>query len=203
MGMRWVFSLLLAASLGACAPAPANMPATQASEVLARFAAGSASANVCTPEGRAVLRGAVRAYGQEMSMNGVAWPMMPGFGASEALNSVDVSVLVAFAAGFVEVSDLHGPARRFARRLSFTQWPEIRSMRDATRVACDEVVALQQAAARVVIETERLRLMTQRAGGALNGDRVRRQHDRVERAHLAMQQIAAQVQARMDAANPA
>jgi hypothetical protein len=201
--MRWVFSLLLAVSLGACAPAPANMPATQASEVLARFAAGSMSANVCTPQGRAVLRGAVRSYGQEMSVNGVAWPMMPGFGASEALNSVDVSVLVAFAGGFVEASDLRGPARRFARHLTFAQWPELRSMRDATRVACDEVLSLQQAAARVVIETERLRQMTEFAGGALNGDRVERQHERVERAHVAMQQIAAQVQARMDAANAA
>lgn len=181
------------------------MPASQASEVLARFAAGSASMNVCTPEGRAVLRGAVRSYGEEMSVNGVAWPMMPGFGASatEALNLVDVSVLVAFAAGFVETSDLHGPARRFARRLAFTQWPEIRSMRDATRVACTEVVALQVAAARVVIETERLRQMTERAGGSLTGERVERQHDRVERAHVAMQQIAAQVQARLDAANAA
>jgi hypothetical protein len=179
------------------------MPAARASEVLARFAAGTGAAvNVCTPEGRAMLRGAVRSYGAEMSVNGVAWPMMPGFGveAPDALNSVDVSVLVAVAAGFVEASDLHGPARRFARHLAFMQWPEIRDLRSATRVACDEVVELQQAAARVVLETERLRQMTERADGARNGDRVRRQHDRVERAHVAMQQIAAQVQARMDAA---
>lgn len=189
-------------SLGACAPGPANMPATQASEVLARFAAGSATANVCTPQGRAMLRGAVRSYGQEMSVNGVAWPVMPGFGAAD-LNSVDVSVLVAFAAGFVESSDLHGPARRFARQLAFTQWPEVRSMRDASRVACDEVVALQLAAARVVIETERLHQMTERAGGSISGERVQRQNERVERAHVAMQQLAAQVRTRVDAANAA
>lgn len=189
-------------SLGACAPAPVAMPATQASEVLAQFAAGvSARVDVCTAEGRSVLRGAVRSYGAEMSANGVAWPAMPGLGdaAPDVLNAVDANVLVALAAGFVEASDLYGPARRWAGRLAFMQWPEIRDLSGATRVACHEVVELQQAAARVMIETERLRQMGERAGG----ERMRRQHERVERAQVAMEQVAAQVQARVEAARAA
>ncbi|MBC7769147.1 MAG: hypothetical protein H7124_10205, partial [Phycisphaerales bacterium] len=58
-------TLIVAAALGssACAPSPVSMPATQASEVLELFAAGTPPGDVCTPQGRALLRGAVRAYG--------------------------------------------------------------------------------------------------------------------------------------------
>jgi hypothetical protein len=178
------------------------MPAAHASELLELFAAGSSgTVDVCTPEGRATLRGAVRAYGAEMVANGVAWPSLPAVSdAPDQFNKVDVSVFVAFAAGFVEASDLNGQARQIARELSFAQWPELRDMRQAARVACPEVVALQQAAARAVLETERLRLMADGAPrSAEAADRLRRQHERTERAHLQMQQLAAQVQARLHA----
>ncbi len=180
------------------------MPAAEASELLARFAAGSGRADVCTTEGRAVLRGAVRAYGAEMSANGVAWPMIPSFGGDpDAVSAVDVSVLIATAAGFVEASDFHGPARGMVNHLAFAQWPEIRGMREAARVACDEVVELQQAAARFVMESERFRELAERAqhrGGAALAERLQRQSARVERAQAQMQTMAAEVQARMNAA---
>jgi hypothetical protein len=199
--MRRALASVLVLATAACAQAPVRMPAAEASELLARFAAGSGRADVCTAEGRAVLRGAVRAYGAEMSANGVAWPMIPALGGDpDALSSVDVSVLVATAAGFVETSDFHGPARRMARQLSFAQWPEVRGMRGAADVACAEVVSLQQAAARLVFETQRLDQMADRGGSGRSADRLRRQHDRVERAHVQMQQSAAALQNRMDQA---
>ena len=182
------------------------MPAAEASELLARFAAGSGSADVCTDEGRAVLRGAVRAYGAEMQANGVAWPAIPGMGGdSNALSTIDVSVLIASAAGFVDASDFHGPARQMIGRLSFAQWPEIRSMRQAARVACPDVVQLQQAAARFVLESERLHDMAERAENARNSqravERLQRQSVRVERAQVQMQTVAAVVQSRLNEAS--
>jgi len=61
----------------ACAPAPASMSAGEASERLARFAASPAD-DACTPQGRAMLREAVRVYGAAMEEAGVAWPELPG-----------------------------------------------------------------------------------------------------------------------------
>ena len=167
------------------------MPASHASEVLERFAAGAAEADVCTPNGRAMLRGAVRAYGAAMNANGVAWPAAGG----DQLNGVEASVLVAFSAGFVEASDFYGPARAALTQLAFTQWPEVRGMRTATRVACSEVASLQQAAARLVVETARLRQMP-----VSQPDRLQRQRERVARARMQMQQQAALVSARVGAA---
>jgi hypothetical protein len=203
--MRRALASVLVLATAACAQAPVRMPATEASELLARFAAGSGSVDVCTDEGRAVLRGAVRAYSAEMQANGVAWPMIPAMGGDpNALSNIDVSVLIAFAAGFVDASDFHGQARQLVGRLSFAQWPEIRSMRQAARVACPDVVQLQQAAAQFVLESERLAEMAVRAENARNGarvaDRLQRQSVRVERAQVRMQTMAAVLQTRMDAA---
>ncbi len=187
--MLRVIVLTLLAAVSACGPAPALMPATRASEVLERFAAGMGG-DVCTPGGRAELRGAVRAYGAAMNANGVAWLVD-----DDELNGVEASVLVAFTAGFIEASDIRGPARAAIDQLAFAHWPEVRGMRHARRTACTEVVALHRAAARVVVETERLRRMAN-AGS----ERLRRQHQRIERAHMQMQQQAALVSARVDAA---
>jgi hypothetical protein len=138
-----------------------------------------------------------------MQANGVAWPTIPAMGSDpNALSTVDVSVLIAFAAGFVEASDFQGQARQLVGRLSFAHWPEIRSMRQAARVACADVVQLQQAAAQFVFESERLRQMAERAEGRSSvrtAERLHRQSVRVERAQVQMQTVAATVQARMDA----
>lgn len=202
--MRRALASVLALTVAACAQAPVRMPAAEASELLARFAAGSGSADVCTDQGRAVLRGAVRAYGAEMEANGVTWPTVPGMGdGANTLGAIDVSVLIAFTAGFVDASDFHGPARQLVGRLSFAQWPEIRSMRQAARVACPDVIQLQQAAARFVLESERLRDMADSAGSSRSQralERLQRQSVRVERAQVQMQTVAAVVEVRMDEA---
>jgi len=176
------------------------MPATEASEVLERFAGGSAI-DVCSADGRARLRGAVRAYGAELNANGVAWPAVPGAVGSEgALNGTDASVVIAFAAGFVEVSDFHGPARRLVSQISFAQWPQIRDLRAAADVACQDVVALQRAAAHMLMESERYDEMLGRdRSGAADQERLRRQAQRVERARFQMDDAAAVVAARMEA----
>ena len=150
-------SILTAALLvGACAPAPVMMPATQASEVLERFAAGNAPGDICTAQGRALLRGAVRAYGAAMAEAGETWPNAPAFGrAAESITSVEVMVMISVASGFVEMSDLRGPARALAGQMTFAHWPSVRDLRRASEVACPELVQLQQTASRFVMERER------------------------------------------------
>lgn len=189
----------LAAALSACAPAPVQMPAAQASEVLNLFAAGRGPANICSADGQALLRGAVRAYSREMTRSGVTWPVAPDdAGEARNLTNVDVSVMIAFAAGFVKAGDFHGSPRLLMNQLALTHWPEIRSMRLAAREACEEVVALQQAAATFVMESTRYRDMTSydRSSGG-DAERLRRQTVRMQRAEERMRDNAAIVQARM------
>ncbi|MGD9964987.1 MAG: hypothetical protein AB7T59_00540 [Hyphomonadaceae bacterium] len=193
--------LVLAAALSACAPAPVRMPAAQAAEVLNLFASGRGPASLCSTGGRAVLRGAVRAYSREMQLSGVAWPAMPGLESDAGqLNQVDVSVLVAFAAGFVEAGDFRGAQRLFLNQLALIQWPEIRTMRLAAAEACQDVADLQRAAATFVIESTRYQQMTERSSSA-RGDteRLQRQSVRLQRAAARMQDVAAIVEARAGA----
>jgi len=180
------------------------MPAAQAAEVLNLFAAGRGPADICSADGRATLRGAVRAYGREMQEAGVAWPAIPGAaGETQNVTALDVSVMVAFAAGFVETGDFQHPARRFMTGLTFAQWPEIQSMRMAAREACEDVAALQQAAARVVIEQTRLADMVRSAERNNHGvetvNRLRRQSAMLDRARAHMEEQAAILQVQMDA----
>lgn len=200
--MRRVLGIALAATMCACAPAPPRMAPTDAIELLERFAAGAATIDICTPDGRLQLRGAVRSYGKEMQASGVEWPNLPAPGeAPDNLNAVDITVLIAFASGFIEASDLRGPARLLAGRLTFAHLPEIRDLREAARVACGEVAALQQAAARYVIEAERFERLRERAernGGERARERARRQAERAHRALQQMNQLTAAVEARLD-----
>jgi hypothetical protein len=90
-------------------------------------------------------------------------------------------------------------------QLSFDEWPEIRRMRAAARVACEDVVALQQAAAHYLVERAR---MAEMAGGAKgigqhaeSAERLQRQSVRVARAEMQMNDMAAAVEARMDEAD--
>jgi hypothetical protein len=197
--MKRALIIALAAGLSACAPTPVQMPAARASEVLSLFAAGRGPANVCSANGRALLRGAVRAYSREMAQAGVNWPgMLNADGEREELTSVDVSVMIAFAAGFVKAGDFQGAPQIMLNQLALREWPEIRSIRLAARDACEEVVALQQAAASFVVESTRYREMTSRErSGRGDAERLRRQSVRTQRAHQRMQDRAAVVQARM------
>lgn len=196
--MKVGLGFAVAAALCACAPAPVQMPAARAAEVLTLFAAGAGPANICSSDGRALLRGAVQAYSREMAQANVAWPVIPrGSEESENVTSVDISVMIAFAAGFVEAGDFQAQVRGMLTHLTINQWPEIQSMRDAASVACEDVRALQQAASGFVVEQSRMAQMVHGARGR-DGDRVRRQSVRLERAETRMHEAAAIVAARMN-----
>ena len=171
----------------ACAPAPQPMAASEASEHLERFAAGSGD-DVCTAEGRALLRGAVRAYGAELARAGVAWPT---FRDGEVLHRTDVAVAVAFAAGIVDASDFQGKARSAISRFTSAHWPQLGDLRMAARLACTQALELQQAAARVAAEMERY----ERLSGRGDPERLRRQRERLERAQAQLQALANAVEA--------
>lgn len=91
------------------------MPASEAGAWLERFAASAAPDNVCTPQGRATLRGAVRAYGRAMAEGGQVWPNIAAIGQEpNAITAVEASVMIAAASGLVEVPTC--AARRAAWR---------------------------------------------------------------------------------------
>ena len=194
---------LMAACLAAtaCAPAPVRMTASEASERLERFASGSLAADVCTPGGRAVLRGAVRAYSAAMAQAGVAWPALPESAEEGQLRNLDVAVVVAFAAGLVERSDIDMAARA---RLAPIGGVDLLNLRAAGRVACAEVLQLQQAASRVVAELDRYqRLAARDAAGRRDRERLVRQRQRLEQAQADMQRLAAFVQEEVEMARRA
>lgn len=179
----------LAAGLLACACAPSTQPmaASDASEHLARFAAG-ATDDLCTPEGRSRLRGAVRAYGAELARAGVAWPAV---GEGDVARGEDVAVAIAFAAGLVKASDFQGGARDAVDRFVSTHLPHFRDMRFAARAACGQIVELQQAATRFAAEMERYQRMSMRA----DPERLRLQQERLQNAKAQLEALGMAVQA--------
>lgn len=190
-----MFRIVLAAcalAVSACAPAPVPMAATDASELLERFAAGSAPFDVCTPVGRAELRGAVRAYSAAMDEAGEPWPNLPGLGDERAsLNSVEVAVVIAVASGFVETTDLRGPARMLAGRMQLAHWPSISDLRRASRVACPELLELQQAASRFVMERDRYAVFAERENRSERASRSMARHAERMQAQLERMQVLA------------
>lgn len=195
--MRTLF-LSLALIVSACGEAPTAMRASQASLLLEQFAAGAAPADLCTAEGRAMLRGAVRAYGAAMSDAGEAWPAAPQ--GSDGLGNVEAMVLVAAASGFVEPTDFRDHASILVERVVFAHWPELRGMRDGVRVACNEMVDLQISAARFVLESDRYERLFQLGPASADARTTQRQALRVERARMAMNAQAAAVEQRIEAA---
>ncbi len=183
----------------ACAPSPAAMTASEASEHLERFASGAPRVDVCTPGGRAVLRGAVRAYGAELARAGVEWPTLSSD--SGLLRSADVAVAVAFAAGFIESSDFQAQARRDVSRFALLQWPHLRDMRAAARVACAQVLELQAAASHLATETTRYRRMLARAEqSSADAERLRLQRARLSYAEAQLEALANVIQREIEAA---
>lgn len=182
-----------AAAALACACAPAPMAASEAGEHLARFAAGTIDGDVCTPEGRTLLRSAVRGYGAELARAGVAWPALPND--EETLRSADMAVAFAFAAGLLEASDFQASVRRDIRRLALIHLPQLSDMRAAAHVACSEVAELQQAALRFAEEAARhTRMLASVESGRVDPERLRRQRERLENARGQVEALAAAIQ---------
>lgn len=195
-----VLILGLVLVVSACGQAPTTMRASQASLVLEQFAAGGAPADLCTAEGRAMLRGAVRAYSAAMADAGEAWPAASQ--GDDGLGNVEAMVLVAAASGFVEPADFRDQASILVERIVFAHWPELRGMRDGARVACNEMVDLQISAARFVLESDRYERLFQlgpASADARTTYRAERQALRVERARTLMNTQAVAVEQRIEA----
>lgn len=196
-----IFIVGLALIAGACGQAPVSMRASEASVLLEQFAAGAGPADLCTPHGRALLRGAVRAYGAAMHEAGEAWPAAPEQAAREGLGGVEAMVLVASASGFIEPTDLSGQASALVDRIVFAHWPQLREMRAGTQVACNEMMEFQLSAARFVLESDRYERIFQfgpASADARTQGRAEIQARRVERARAVMQVHAALVSQRME-----
>ncbi len=198
--MKKVLTAACAAmALAACGALPAPMAASEASALLARFAAGES--DVCTREGRDNLRRAVRAYGRVMEENGVVWPQFnPDAQRPEGRSALDLAVLTAFSAGFVDRGDLVAAAQRTAEDVARDHLGEVTQLRGAERQACAEVAALQHKAVRYMAAVERqeaLRVYAERGGASYDLARVH--YDAVRRSHVEMQMALHAVRARLGA----
>lgn len=194
--MRWeilAMSALALSASGACAPGPARMPASEAGAWLEHFAASAGPENICTPEGRATLRGAVRAYGQAMAEGGEVWPNVSDTDAN-SITAVEASVLTAARSGLVELSDLIGPARAMADELAPV--PALPNVQQMTDVACGDLVQLQQTAVRLILERERYKILAERAARQLDeraAEQLSRQAERLQRSMTEIEMITERV----------
>jgi hypothetical protein len=158
----WV---LLACALVACAPVGPPLTAEEAQTTLADFARGRAPADVCTPEGRALLRSAVRTHSKAQADAGVAWPDMSRLmnDDSASFDNLDAFVIASVAAGFIEPSDLQGPARTISGFFQASYGAEFGDLRRSAQHACTEVFELHQIAARAAVEERRYAQARERA----------------------------------------
>lgn len=194
--MRGILMTIGVAATAACAPTPSRIPADEARAAIEQFAAGTQHFDVCTPEGRAVLRGAVRSYSEAEAAEGRVWPTVPVGDERAPLDAVNGSVLVAVAAGFAEVNDLRGDAQAQYRLLALENWFQMRDVRLASRLACDDMLRLQQLGSRLVVEAQRYERM--RGSGVTSSTRIQRQHQRVEALRQELGQVLQRIRARMD-----
>lgn len=176
------------------------MPASEAGAWLEHFAASASPENICTPEGRATLRGAVRAYGQAMAEGGEVWPNVSDTDAN-SITAVEASVLTAARSGLVELSDLIGPARAMADELAPV--PALPNVQEMTDAACGDLVQLQQTAVRLILERERYKILAERAARQLDEratEQLSRQAERLQRSmteiEIITERVIEQVEAR-------
>lgn len=162
--MRRAVVAVLCIATTACAPPLPEFTATDARDVLERFAVGQAPADLCEPEGRLMLRGAVRSYARAMEESGQPWPNIRTLGEGDTAGptGIDVLTLAALGAGFIEPNDLRGPTRILARHISRAYNGDLSDVRRAVEIACPEVVELQQVLARAFIEDQRFEARMER-----------------------------------------
>lgn len=198
--MRHAIFAAAALALAGCGPAPMN--ALEAAQVLEAFTAGSGP-DVCDAAGRGQLRGAVRAYGEAMTENGQDWPaLVEPDKTQQPLTAVEISVMISFAAGFVHATDLPRAARGRAQRLMLEHLPHMMRLRRVGVEHCTEVVSMQRAASRYMLEMERMKHAVESArrnGGEGAVALLLHQNAVIRRAQEDMQIAAAAIEARMEA----
>lgn len=196
-------ALILASALAfaaACSPSP-DMPADEAYGVLEDFAQGDAPADVCTDEGRALLRRATRAYARAQSG---AWPDVQAMIESdgESASPAEMLVLGALSMGFVEPSDVRGPAGAFAGMVSATDFRgDIRDFRAAVEFACSEMFELQQEAARLSLMNQQYQRAMQSAErrSPERVEEVRRRYaNRIENARRRIERLSDDLQDKLE-----
>jgi hypothetical protein len=189
----------------ACAPALPSISQTEARAVLERFAAGQAPVDVCEPEGRALFRGAVRSYARAMAESGQPWPNIStlGEGDSAGPTGIDVMVLGALGAGFIEPNDIRGPTRILARHIARAYNADLSDVRRAVEIACPEVVEMQQVLARAYIEDQRFeaRMARERDRRSERVERYARRHvERMIQVRDHVYRLKAEIEAKLEAA---
>ncbi|MCL4715849.1 MAG: hypothetical protein KJZ75_13150 [Hyphomonadaceae bacterium] len=198
--MRWMAAILAAALAGCSAELP-RYEEREALTLLRQYSNGAAPFNVCTAEGRAQLRGAVRAYSRAREAAGEVWPDVPSEESSRAeLSALDISMLIAYAGGFVEGQDFQREPRRALRLAALTHLEDMVRLRGAVRTACAEVAALQRAAGRYMVEMEAMRVASDSARatpGRRQAESLRRQYERVAAAREEMRIAGVRVETRM------
>lgn len=169
--MRRLAICVLAAA--ACAPAP-SLTAEEARAIVIDVGRGAARIDICTEEGRATFRAAVRAYSAEQDDLGKVWPNpMGALAGDHTPDAAEIAVMGAMIAGYVQASDLSGDAQRVARmmNMSINLNDRRQLFRDGMRDACPEVMELQQLLAREQIDVEQAERRAARAEE--RGDRLR------------------------------
>ena len=200
--MKSILAAGAALTLAACGAAPEPMRASEAAASLAQFAAVETPSYLGTREGREALRSAVRAHGREMRVNGLVWPRFdpdPG----RPAGAMDLAVLIAFSAGFVERDDLMRAAQRSAEQVARDHLSEIAHLRDASRRACAEAAEAQRTAViymAAVEQQQALGVFAERNGGAAY-DLARVHYEAVRRAERQMRLALHDVQARLERAD--
>ena len=187
--MRRAVVAVLCIATAACAQPLPEFTAAEARGVLERFAVGQAPADLCEPEGRALLRGAVRSYARAMEASGQPWPNIRTLGEGDTAGptGIDVLALAALGAGFIEPNDLRGPTRILARHIARAYNGDLSDVRRAVEVACPEVVELQQVLARAYIEDQRFEARMER------DRRSPRARERAERHVARMMRVRGEV----------
>ncbi|MEZ5961489.1 MAG: hypothetical protein R3C30_13860 [Hyphomonadaceae bacterium] len=142
---------LLVLSAAACAPALPSMSAEEANTLIQGMSRGGAPVDVCTSEGQALFRSAVRTHARAMHDAGEAWPNFEGLEEGDEVGADAVVVALGLTAGHIEPGDLQGEARGQVQRWALNAWPQLLQVRAHSAEVCNEMVAVRRAGVRFVI----------------------------------------------------
>jgi hypothetical protein len=141
-------ALLLAAA--ACAPALPQVSTDDARDMIRRMNEGAAPVDVCTPEGAALFRSAVRTHAKAMHDAGETWPNFEGLEDGDEVGPDAVVVALGFSSGHIQAGDLQGEGRWQVQRWALHAWPQLTQLRSLSSQVCPEIVAVRRAGVRYI-----------------------------------------------------
>ena len=203
-------ALVLALAVAACAAQP-SLTVEEAHAMIDAVGRGESTVDICTREGRASFRTAVRTYAEAQHEAGAIWPRL--FGGPEAIDVApdagELAVMGGLLVGYVEPSDLRGDARRWASLLNMGMQlnADGRTFLRGMESACAEIMELQQLMAREQVETVRLQRSIQRATERGDHERASELRERHARRAVAVQRrvqrLIEQIEQKVGPLNPA